>query len=206
MPKTKLDTRIQKWRTSEIKRKINAALTRKKKAAKKKISLSTSDWKKFCDICFEFYIRFRDNWIDGLDGKIYQPGNYEHYHACHYIPRGSLATRYIDINCHGQSSGHNFAMSSTAPTNIRRAMERIYRAFMVKKYGEETVKQLESLETQICHRSLYDWQILAAELFGQAAAMDSIRLQERLDKVYQWSNGKRTLELIQKTLAGDKNE
>jgi hypothetical protein len=85
-------------------------------------------------------------------------------------------------------------------------MERIYRAFMVKKYGEETVKQLESLETQICHRSLYDWQILAAELFGQAAAMDSIRLQERLDKVYQWSNGKRTLELIQKTLAGDKNE
>ena len=180
--------------------------TRRKKVAEKKQSITTSDWKKFCDVCFEFYIRWRDNWIDGIDGKIYQPGDYEHYHACHYISRGSLATRYLDINCHGQSSGHNYAMSPKAPTNIRRNMEKTYRAFLVKTYSEEEVRELEALEGKPFKRTDYDWYKQAVECYGKAALLQPARLIERLDKVYKTTLEKRTLELIQQRLAGGYDE
>ena len=72
---------------------------------------------------------------------------------------------------------------------------------MVKKQAKKPVDALEEKAKEVCHRSLYDWKVLAFELFGQAAAMDSLRLQERLDKVYKWSKAQRTLELIQSELA-----
>lgn len=202
MPITKLSRHVALKRKSELKRKTSAANTRKKNAAKKKLSLSSSDWMKFCDLCFEFYVRFRDNWIDTLDGRIATMGDYEHYHACHYMGRGYMATRYIDMNCHGQGSDHNYFMSYSNPNDRKRKAEQAkYKEFMVKKYGKETVDALEEKAKEVCHRSLYDWKVLAFELFGQAAAMDSLRLQERLDKVYKWSKAQRTLELIQSELA-----
>ena len=206
MPMTRLQRRVELHRKSELKRKESFMRTRRKKVAEKKQSITTSDWKKFCDVCFEFYIRWRDNWIDGIDGKIYQPGDYEHYHACHYISRGSLATRYLDINCHGQSSGHNYAMSPKAPTNIRRNMEKTYRAFLVKTYSEEEVKELEALEGKPFKRTDYDWYKQAVECYGKAALLQPARLIERLDKVYKTTLEKRTLELIQQRLAGGHDE
>ena len=206
MPITRLQRHTALRRKTELKRLTTVRANKKARAAEKKKSLTTSDWKKFCDICFEFYIRWRDNWIDGIDGKIYQPGDYEHYHACHYISLGSLATRYLDINCHGQSSGHNYAMSPKAPTRVRRNMEKLYRAWMVKTYSEEEVAELESHENDICRRTDYDWYMQARECFAKAARQDSARLQERLNKLYKTTLQKRTLELIQQKLSGDYNE
>jgi len=206
MPITRLQRHTALRRKTELKRVTTLRANKKARAAEKKKSLTTSDWKKFCDICFEFYIRWRDNWIDGIDGKIYQPGDYEHYHACHYISRGSLATRYLDINCHGQSSGHNYAMSPKAPTRVRRNMEKLYRAFMIETYGEQEVLELESRENEICRRTDYDWYMQARECFGKAARLDAPRLQERLNKLYKTTLQKRTLELIQQKLSGDYND
>lgn len=202
MPITKLQRKIALQRKTRLKRR--ATYTRK--AAERKTYLTSSDWKKFCDICFEFYIRWRDNWIDGIDGKIFQPGDYEHYHACHYMPRGCMATRYLDINCHGQSSGHNWAMSGKAPAKIRRNMEDMYRAWMVKQYSEEEVAELERRSNEICRRTLYDWEIQARDCFSKAARADAARLNERLQQKYKTALEQRTLELIQSTIAGGIND
>lgn len=54
-------TKIGRWtdKHKEIQRK--RAATRRARVAKM-TTLSSSDYKKFCDICFEFYIRWRDRW------------------------------------------------------------------------------------------------------------------------------------------------
>lgn len=212
MPITKLSRKVGLKRKSELKRRTSLAANKKAKAAKEKVSLTSSDWMKFCDICFEFYVRFRDNWIDTLDGTIFQPGDYLNCHASHYISREYKATRYIDINCHAQHKDKNYAVSnSNLNMRTRDAARKRYNDWMIQKYGKETIAALHDKAKETCRRTLYDWQILAAELFGQAAALDSIRLQERLESVfsndpqrnknYRGYKGRRTLELIQQTLA-----
>jgi len=188
-----MDKRLDKYLDSEARRKANAA--------KKKVYLSSSDYMLFCDTCFEFYIRYRDNWVDTLDGKIFRQGDFEGYHACHYISRANRSTRYLDINCHGQSQNYNFTMSNSNPNPIlRRNMENKYRNFLVRKYGEDDVKALEAMNGQECKVSEYDWQVLARDLYGKAARQDSLRLEQRLLKVFRWSKDRRTLELIREKI------
>ena len=105
-------TRLQ--RHTELRRKSGIARKKKARAHAQTVSLQTTHYKKFCDICFEFFIRERDRWTDTLDGRRFAQGDYEHYHAAHYIPRQALYTRYDPMNCHGQSSGHNWAASPKA--------------------------------------------------------------------------------------------
>lgn len=167
-------------------------------------TLETKDYKKFCDICFEFYIRWRDGWTDTLDRKRYPVGDYEHYHACHYISRASLATRYDERNCHGQSSGHNWAMSSKAPTLIRKRTEAQYTAFMLRTYGQGTINELESLSTKICRWTIPDWIDKSAELYTKAQNINADALNERLDRIYTTTKEKRVLELIFDKIKGTK--
>lgn len=191
MPITKLD----RWTAKQ--RKIAAAkrATRTEKIARI-TTLKTSDYKRFCDICFEFYVRWRDRWTDGLDGRKFTPGDYEHYHACHYISRASLATRYLDENCHGQSSGHNWAMSSSAPMLIRQRTERLYTDFMRRKYGQDKIDELARLSTQICRWTAVDWMELSQKLYEKARQINADALNDRLGSVYRTLKEKRILALI----------
>lgn len=192
-------TRLDKYnRTRKAAHRANLA-TRRAKAVKR-TTLTTPDYKKFCDICFEFYIRWRDNWIDGLDGKHYTPGDYEHYHACHYITRGCIATRYDPDNCHGQSSGHNWAMSQNAPTLIKDRTLRQYTRWMELNLGRETVERLEELSHTITHWTIPDWMDRARELYGQAVEINADGLKDRLNSIYKTIHDKRTLELIMEAI------
>lgn len=191
MPATKIGRWTEKHK--EIQRK--RAATRRARVAKM-TTLSSSDYKKFCDICFEFYIRWRDRWTDGLDNKRYPIGDYEHYHACHYVSRASLATRYDERNCHGQSSGHNWAMSPKAPTLIRKRTEAQYKSFMVRTYGQDVVDELESRSGQICRWTIPDWMDKATELYKKAQNINADALNDRLGRVYTTTKERRVLELI----------
>lgn len=196
-------TKISRWtaKNKEIQRK--RAITRRARV-EKMTTLETKDYKKFCDICFEFYIRWRDGWTDSLDNKRYPAGDYEHYHACHYISRASLATRYDERNCHGQSSGHNWAMSSKAPTLIRKRTEAQYTAFMLRSYGQGTINELESLSTKICRWTIPDWINKSAELYKKAQNINADALNERLSRIYTTTKEKRVLELIFDKIKGTK--
>lgn len=188
-------TKIGRWTAKQ--RKISDARRATRTARIQRTTrLKTSDLKRFCDICFEFRIRWRDRWTDGLDGRRYAPGDYEHYHACHYISRASLATRYLDENCHGQSSGHNWAMSSSAPLLIRQRTERLYTDFMRRKYGQATLDELERLSHQTCRWTEVDWLEMARNQYTRARDTNAAALDDRLASIYRTIEGKHILNLI----------
>lgn len=188
-------TKIGAWVANQ-RRIANAKRATRTEKVARITTLKTSDYKRFCDVCFEFYIRWRDRWTDGLDGRKFTPGDYEHYHACHYISRASLATRYLDENCHGQSSGHNWGMSSSAPLLIRQRTERQYMRFMVKKYGRAKVAELEQLSRTICRWTAVDWTDKAGELYKKAHQINADALNDRLTSIYRTIKDKHILSLI----------
>ena len=191
MPATKLD----RW-TAARKQTIARRNATRRARAERMTHLQTTHYKRFCDIVFEARIRWRDKWTDTLDGRRFPVGDYEHLHACHYIPRGCLATRYMDENCHAQSSGHNWAMSQAAPALIKDRTLRQYTRFIQRKYGEDMPEKLEALSRTICHWSELDWIAKAKELYEKALAMDGKALAERLAQKYCTFQEKRVLELI----------
>lgn len=189
MPKTKLGEALRKSKEIAAKR----LETRKRKIERRR-TVRNSEYKKFCDICFETYVRWRDSWIDTLDGTRYTPGDYEHYHACHFIPREVLATRYLEENCHGQSSGHNWAMSSKATPIIRLRTQRIYTDFLKKKYGYKKVNELFKLSKTLTH--LFDWRCTAKRLYEQAISLNKDAIEARLKQCYRTLEEKHALNLI----------
>lgn len=187
-------TRLQ--RHTALKRK--AGITRKKKtrALGQSVILQTTHYKKFCDICFEFYIRERDRWTDTLDGRKFAQGDYEHYHAAHYIPRQALFTRYHEMNCHGQSSGHNWAASPKASPVVRHRFMKQYRAWMVKTYGADAVDELEKLGDKIGQFTIPMWMDAARENYEKAHAINAHALSRRLATVYRTGKDQGILEQI----------
>ncbi len=178
-------TRLQ--RHTALKRK--GAMQRRRNSINRgrAIILRTTHYKRFCDICFEFWVRWRDNWTDVLDGRKFAQGDYQHYQACHYFGRGSLSCRYNPMNCHGQSSGHNWAESTAAKNVSSLVYDRtmlIYRRFLVKKYGEQAVAELEEESLKPCHRSIPEWQDLSVQLYKQAKKINARALSKRLASVY----------------------
>lgn len=187
-------TRLQ--RHTALRRK--SAITRRKKmrAIGQVARLQTTHYKKFCDICFEFYIRERDGWTDTLDGRKFPQGDYEHYHAAHYIPRQALFTRYNDMNCHGQSSGHNWAASPSASPIVRYRFMRTYRAWMVKKYGKKAVDELEELGNKIGQFTIPMWMDKAVETYTKAHEINPRALTKRLASVWRTGHEQGILEQI----------
>lgn len=187
-------TRLQ--RHTALRRK--SAITRRKKtrAIGQAARLQTTHYKKFCDICFEFYIRERDGWTDTLDGRRFPQGDYEHYHAAHYIPRQALFTRYNDMNCHGQSSGHNWAASPSASPVVRYRFMRTYRAWMVKKYGEKAVDELEELGNKTGQFTIPMWMDKAVETYTKAHEINPRALTKRLASVWHTGHEQGILEQI----------
>lgn len=190
MPITRLQRHTALRRKSAISRRTKA------RTVGKTISLQTTHYKKFCDICFEFYIRERDRWIDTLDGRVFPWGDYEHYHAAHYIPRQALFTRYNDMNCHGQSSGHNWAASPKASPIVRHRFMNLYRAWMVKKYGEKKVAELETLGEQTGQFTIPMWMDTARETYTKAHNINAHALTKRLASVYRTGKEQGILEQI----------
>lgn len=190
MPITRLQRHTALRRKSAISRRTKA------RTVGKTISLQTTHYKKFCDICFEFYIRERDRWIDTLDGRVFPWGDYEHYHAAHYIPRQALFTRYNDMNCHGQSSGHNWAASPKASPIVRHRFMNLYRAWMVKKYGEKKVAELETLGEQTGQFTIPMWMDKALETYTKAHQINARALSKRLASVYRTGKDQGILEQI----------
>lgn len=188
-------TNLGRWTAKQKQTTARRNATRRARA-ERMTHLQTTHYKRFCDVVFEARIRWRDRWTDTLDGRRFSVGDYEHYHACHYIPRGSLATRYMDENCHGQSSGHNWAMSQAAPALIKDRTLRQYTAFIKRKYGDDMPNKLEQLSRTICHWTELDWIDKARELYQKALAMDGNALEARLAQVYRTFQEKRVLELI----------
>lgn len=190
MPITKLQ------RHTALKRR--AAITRKARTKEKGVQkhLQTTHYKKFCDICFEFYIRERDGWVDTLDGRKFQYGDFQHYHACHFIPRQALFTRYDPMNCHGQSSGHNWAASPKASPVVRYRFMLSYRAWLVRKYGKQAVKELEERGKQIGQFTIPMWMDCAKEQYERAKSVNEYGIKQRLASVFSTGYEQGILEQI----------
>lgn len=187
-------TRLQ--RHTALRRKSAIARRKKARSTGQAVSLQTTHYKKFCDICFEFYIRERDRWIDTLDGRRFPQGDYEHYHAAHYIPRQALFTRYNDMNCHGQSSGHNWAASPKASPIVRHRFMNLYRAWMVKTYGEPAVAELETLGEKTGQFTIPMWMDTARETYTKAHQINARAFTKRLASVYRTGKEQGILEQI----------
>lgn len=187
-------TRLQ--RHTELRRKLGIARKKKARAHAQTVSLQTTHYKKFCDICFEFFIRERDRWTDTLDGRRFAQGDYEHYHAAHYIPRQALYTRYDPMNCHGQSSGHNWAASPKASPIVRHRFMNLYRAWMVKTYGEPAVAELEQRGNQTGQFTIPMWMDAAKENYARAHQINARAFSKRLASVYRTGHEQGILEQI----------
>jgi hypothetical protein len=86
------------------------------------------------DKYFSQYIRFRDTPCFCPTCGAYI--TYETSDCCHYIGRGHLNTRYSEMNCHAGCRKCNRFKSGEA---VR------YRMWLVEKYGEQKVQELERL-------------------------------------------------------------
>lgn len=158
MPRTKLGMQVAK-RKKDYQSRV---ATRKKNIIE---SCPTPQWQHYrqlCDYLFETYIRYRDGWKCVLCGKQHRIGDYEHYHACHFISRRILSTRYDPINCHGQSSWLNY---QERLGNVKVIDE--YLTYVREKYGVEEVKRLYSLAKTHTVWNLSQWIQKARELYIQ---------------------------------------
>lgn len=190
MPITRLQRHVALQRKTALTRKKNA------RTVGKTVHLQTTHYKKFCDICFEFYIRERDKWVDTLDGRKFQYGDYKHYHACHYVPRQALFTRYDEMNCHGQSSGHNWAASPKASPVVRHRFMFTYKEWLKKIYGADAVEQLEERGRQTGQFTIPMWMDAARETYTKAHNINSYSLTKRLESVYKTGREQGILEQI----------
>ena len=89
------------------------------------------------DIIHSLFIRKRDanEWGDVKCCTCPNRGHYKTFDAGHFIPRGKLATRYDDRNCHSQCVNCNRFLRG----NLVK-----YEIFMRSEYGEEVVEELKA--------------------------------------------------------------
>lgn len=95
------------------------------------------DYKKKLDKVFSEYIRLSEANDDGFC-RCVTCGKYHHWTKIqngHYMSRRFMATRYSVMNCHPQCVACNVMQHGNIPQ---------YRIYLVKRYGEERVKQLEA--------------------------------------------------------------
>lgn len=172
------------------KRKI---VCRKKNLDKINITLTTQDFKKFCDTVFMCYIRFRDNWTCGLTGKKFDVGDFSKYQACHFIPKSHLAGRYLPENCHGQSAWCNYQEALGNPVWVAR-----YTDFMTEKYGREVVNRLFALNSVHTSWKMKDWEEQAKKVCTLAFSLKTGRqiIRSRLNSVYKTLKDQKILSLI----------
>lgn len=189
MPKTKLGETV-KHQKHIIAKRIE---TRKINTVSQMSDITYKDYRAFCDIVFETWIRCRDSWKCVLTSISYQVGDYEHYHACHFISRRILATRYLPENCHGQSGWLNYQQRLGNVQVIDQ-----YRRFMYKKYGAETVKDLYNLSKKHTKWTITDWKNKAKELYILMLSVENGAdiIKDRLKKNYKTIKEKYILEQI----------
>lgn len=189
MPKTKLNKLLDKFEETK-KKKIE---TRKKKIDKENITLSSKDYKFFCDTVFMCYIRYRDGWKCGLTEKQFVVGDYSKYQACHFVPKTRLAGRYLEENCHGQSAWCNYQESLGNPVWVKR-----YTDFMNKKYGRKRVNEIFQLNFSHTTWKMKDWENKAKEVYDQACKLENGAeiISGRLSMVYKTLREKKKLEMI----------
>lgn len=189
MPRTKLNNTLDKMKALKEK-KISG---RKRTIDGLKITLSTQDFKKFCDTVFMCYIRFRDNWTCGLTGKKFDVGDFSKYQACHFIPKSRLAGRYLPENCHGQSAWCNYQEALGNPVWVAR-----YTDFMTEKYGKEVVNRLFALNSVHTNWKMKDWEEQARKVCVLAFSLENGReiTEKRLNAVYKTLKEQKILELV----------
>lgn len=96
---------------------------------------TTSQLKKKLDKVFSEYIRRKD--AKNEMAKCVTCGKIDHWENLqngHYIPRGHLATRYREDNCHVQCVGCNV---------FKKGNYTAYSLYMLNKYGKEHLEELE---------------------------------------------------------------
>lgn len=193
MPKTKLGESVKREKNIIAKR----IKTRKNNIISQMPEPDYKDYRELCDILFETWIRVRDGWTCVLTGLKYEPEDYEHYHACHFISRRILATRYLPENCHGQSGWLNYQQRLG---NVKVIDQ--YRRFMYKKYTAKVVKGLYALSRQHTKWKLDDWKTKMAELYQQMLSVPDGQkiIERRFEKIYNTIRRRHKLEQMLKTL------
>jgi len=196
MPITKLDRWNQHCKTIQGKQNMTRRANTPRPGA-----LTSLDYKKFCDTCFEMWIRWRDGWQSVVSGRAY-PWDYTKIHAGHYFGRGSLNTRYDPRNCHAITSQENYWQHLGKQDEIIK-----YHDFMLRTYGQETLDELREMSQTLSHWSIPDWMDKARELHTQSFAYNPRETKSRLDAVYRTIKEKLVLELIIETITkGETNE
>ena len=97
---------------------------------------TVSWWKKELWKSFSLYIRNRDNYTCVTCGRV---GEGSGMHAGHYIPKsvGGLSLYFHEKNVHAQCYHCNINLGGNG---------RMYERFMLRKYGQATVDELEKLQ------------------------------------------------------------
>ena len=193
MPKTKLGESVKRNKATIAKR----IKTRSINTIAKISEPNYKDYRLLCDILFETWVRERDGWKCVLTSLEYERGDYEHYHACHFISRRILATRYVPENCHGQSGWLNYQQRLGNVQVIDQ-----YRRFMYKTYGADTVKYLYGLSRRHTKWNLEDWKAKTAELYTQMLSVPDGKeiIDNRLAKIFDTIGRRYMLEQMLKSI------
>ena len=196
MPRTKLNDMLDKMEALKEK-KVSG---HKRRIDGLKITLTTQDFKKFCDTVFMCYVRFRDGWICTLTGKKFDEGDFSKYQACHFIPKSHLAGRYLPENCHGQSAWCNYQEALGNPVWVAR-----YTDFMTQKYGRKVVEELFALNSVHTTWKMKDWEEKAKEVCILAFSLENGKknTEKRLNAVYDTLKEQKILDLIKSRIDYD---
>jgi hypothetical protein len=114
---------------------ISPKTTKRKPIAEK----TQRELEKTLDRIFSEYIRLRDaddnGWVRCITcGRAYPWKGTRNLHDGHFISRKVKATRYNEMNNHGQCESCN---------DFNHGVNHVYRLYLVNRYGKEAVEQLE---------------------------------------------------------------
>lgn len=198
MPRTKLGMAVQR-RKEQYKKRID---TRIANTIAQCDEPTWKDYRELCDYLFETWIRYRDGWKCPLTGKTYAEGDYEHYHACHFIGRRCLATRYLPENCHGQSSWLNYQQSLG---NVKVIDE--YLQFMRVTYGQDTINRLYVLAKGNVRWTMNQWRSKLTELWNQMLSIPNGQqiMEKRFETLYTTTKRRYALERMLTIAGGNVN-
>lgn len=128
----------------------------KKQYIRKKPKTNTyRDFEKKLDRVFSEYIRLSKS-NDGYCTCV-TCGNIHHWkeiHNGHFISRSVKATRFNEINCNPQCVRCN---------SFRQGEHHIYRKYLINKYGEKTIEDLENTAHLGGSYSAYDLENMISE-------------------------------------------
>lgn len=177
MPRTKLGMAVKR-RKEQYKKRIDTRIANTVATCPEP---TWKDYRELCDYLFETWVRYRDGWKCPFTGKIYEEGDYEHYHAGHFIGRRCLATRYLSENCHGESSWLNYQQSLG---NVKVIDE--YLQFMRRTYGQDTINHLYDLAKTTGRWTMAQWRAKLVELWEQMMTIPNGKqiMEKRFETLY----------------------